>query len=147
MTWLPPFVTVAQHETIMVDTVEVYRVESTLVVGAGPTLYLVDGKSVTKAEYERVTVGILRSEGCSPCFLRLLTLEDVLLETGLYYHICPSATKLPLHQSSDATTEDSTLVDRSCRHGRWESYNTSGNVTAIVYYDHGKKVKKPRRKK
>jgi len=136
----------ADSARMSIDTISVYAVNYSRHTSEGKTDYFINGKPVTEAEFQRVVSGFRLQRDCDPCYLRSLSLDDVLLQSGLYYHHCPGSEKAKPEDMSGPGEERIVYKSTACRHGEWKTYRADGKVKKVVYYEYGKKVKKPKRK-
>ena len=136
----------ADSAPMSIDTISVYAVNLSRIAAQGKTEYFINDKPVTEAEYRRVASGFWLRDGCAPCYMRRMSLDDVLLDSGLYYYDCPGSVKT---KPEDVSGPGEVRLYRGnpCPHGEWKTYRADGKVKKVVYYEYGKKVKKPKRKK
>lgn len=131
------------------EIVKNYAVRTSRFEYGSKVTYTVNGKGVSKAEYEKYdTWDALAS--CCPCILRDYDEHDVLISeavactdclVGYYKGFYPNGSLKVKGQFKEHASDDWTHIDCHVPDGKWLYYNKRGKVKKIEFWDEGEFVK------
>lgn len=127
----------AQEKT---DTISSYICTTRFVRNGSVKTYSVDGKSVSKAEFQRVMKQVEEKKKCNPCYLKQYTTDDKIHSSGMFYYVCPGSKKEKTEEKTGRESKTLFLKSNSCQEGEWKYYDADGKVERTEFYKAGEKV-------
>ena len=75
-----------KNKKAVLDTISIYLCETQIITTSNQTVYKVDGKEVSKQEFELISRSQQDKKKCNPCYLKSLDKNGTVISEGTYYY-------------------------------------------------------------